>query len=121
MQCPGEICEGLPPLPEVAASMEITLASCCTPEGQCGTSRNEMPCQLIPDSDPQCPPLEVMGFKIASCCTADGRCGLNARMMCTSLEDVKASFGAFVTVPAPKACTSMMVPQTPPAAGAPVI
>jgi len=117
LQCPAEVCEALPPLPAQAAAMGLTLELCCTPEGQCGTSRNGGECQLIPDSDPQCPQLELMGFKIASCCTPEGRCGLNGKafMMkdCGSLEEASAMYGGFITFPEPRACTPAAPPATP--------
>lgn len=122
--CPAEACEALPELPDQAKQMGYTLDPCCTPEGQCGYSRDKgMTCEFIPDSDPQCPMLEVMGFKVASCCTEDGKCGLNGKafMMkdCGSLEDAISMFGTFVTFPDPRPCTPGMTtmptdPMTPP-------
>jgi hypothetical protein len=119
--CPAEACEPLPELPDQAKQMGYTLDPCCTPEGQCGYTRDKgMTCEFIPDSDPQCPMLEVMGFKVASCCTEDGKCGLNGKafMMkdCGSLEDAISMFGTFVTFPDPRACTPGMTtaPMTPP-------
>jgi hypothetical protein len=97
----------LPVLPADAQAMGFKLTSCCTTGGDCGISRSEMECQMIPDSDPQCPMLEVEGWKIPSCCTTTGKCGLNGGMTygCTSLEDASATIGAFVDLPMPQACT----------------
>lgn len=109
MECMNEVCLPLPPLNEMAMSMGFMLSLCCTPEGECGTMANDMPCRVIPDSNPECPRLEVMSFEVASCCTEDGKCGLNgeAFMMkpCGSLEEATEMFGDFIDFPAPKACT----------------
>lgn len=109
MECTNEVCLPLPPLNEMASSMGFTLTLCCTPEGECGTMANDMPCRAIPDSNPECPRLEIMNFEVASCCTEDGKCGLNgeAFMMkpCGSIEEATEMFGDFIDFPAPKACT----------------
>lgn len=116
LECANEVCKPLPELPAEAASAGVMVALCCTAEGECG-SKGSGPmstgdpeeCHIIPDSDPQCPRLDLMGFEIASCCTADGRCGLNGErsMMgkpCGSLEEAMEMFGSFIELPAPSAC-----------------
>jgi hypothetical protein len=110
LMCAAEVCKALPPVSDSAASMGFSIALCCTADGQCGTQQGgKTDCIQIPDSDPQCPKLEVMGFKIASCCTSDGKCGLNGTefMMkdCGSLEEAIAMYGSFITFPDPRPCT----------------
>jgi hypothetical protein len=89
-----------------AVANGFKLTSCCTTAGDCGISRNDMECQIIPDSDPQCPMLEVEGWKVPSCCTPTGRCGLNGGKTygCTSLDDAST----LIDVPMPRACTPSM-------------
>jgi hypothetical protein len=110
LECPHEICKGLPEADPQAAAMGFSLALCCTPEGWCGTGQTDKPCVLTPDSEPQCEELMLMGYIIASCCTSDGKCGINGKSLmmadCSSNEDVAASqFGSFITPPAPSTCT----------------
>lgn len=82
-----------------------------------------MPCRVIPDSDPNCPRLNVMNFEVASCCTEDGKCGLNgeAFMMkpCGSLEEAIEMFGDFIEFPEPRACTPGVGAPTTPAGDMP--
>ena len=133
MVCPNEVCKPLPALPAQAASAGVSVSMCCTPEGECGTKgsapmsmTDPNTCRLIPDSDPQCARLELMGFEIASCCTADGKCGLNGQsfMMkpCGSIEEAMSMFGGFIELPPAAACVPGMGPplsSSAPPAGAP--
>jgi len=129
MECTNEVCKPLAALPPEASSMGAMLNLCCTPEGECGTigrgpmTTEEPTCRLIPDSDPQCARLELMGFEIASCCTADGRCGLNGQnfmqMPCGSIEDAMVMFGGFIELPPPAACVPGMGPPLSSSAPAP--
>ncbi|HTU59863.1 MAG TPA: hypothetical protein VMF89_15535 [Polyangiales bacterium] len=129
MECSNEVCKPLSELPPEAASMGVMINLCCTPEGECGTigrgpmTTTEPTCRIIPDSDPQCARLELMGFEIASCCTADGRCGLNGQnfmqMPCGSIEDAMAMFGGFIELPPPAACVPGMGPPLSSSAPAP--
>jgi hypothetical protein len=134
MQCPNEVCKPLPALPAQAASAGVMVSLCCTPEGECGTKGSSPMstgdpnlCRIIPDSDPQCARLELMGFEIASCCTADGKCGLNGQafMMkpCGSIEEAMAMFGGFIELPPAAACAPGMGPpnssSAPPPGAAP--
>ncbi len=129
MECSNEVCKPLAALPTEASSMGVMINLCCTPEGECGTigrgpmTTEEPTCRLIPDSDPQCARLELMGFEIASCCTADGRCGLNGQnfmqMPCGSIEDAMAMFGGFIELPPAAACSPGMGPPLSSSAPAP--
>ena len=114
MECPNEVCKPLAELPPEAAANGVSIALCCTDQGECGTigsgpmSMDPPECRLIPDSDPQCARLELMGFEIASCCTADGKCGLNGENFmqepCGSIEAAMEMFGGFIELPPPAAC-----------------
>jgi len=130
VECTNEVCLPLPALSAQASAAGVMIALCCTAAGECGTKGggpmsmgdpNE--CRIIPDSDPQCPRVEIMGFELASCCTADGKCGLNAAAFgmkpCSSIEEAMQMFGSFIELPMPSACLPGMGPPNSSSAPAP--
>jgi len=108
LQCPNEVCAALPALPPQAASSGFKIENCCAEGGDCGTSLNAGACTRTADSVPECPVLAAMGFTVPSCCTPMGQCGVDGAAFmrgCMSLEELASLAGAFIEVPAPKACT----------------
>jgi hypothetical protein len=130
MACTNEVCLPLPGLSGDAAAAGVMVALCCTAAGECGTKGSSPmstgdpnECHIMPDSDPQCPRLDIMGFELASCCTADGKCGLNGESFgmkaCGSIEEAMQMFGAFIELPMPSACLPGMGPPNSSSAPAP--
>lgn len=107
--CGSETCES----PEAAMGF---ITACCADEATstCGTSLMGSPCAEAGESDPRCPPLNVMGFlMLPSCCTADNQCGIDAAMfgrpgcvdLGTAAEQAEMMGGGMgITLPEPRAC-----------------
>ena len=88
LQCDNELCAPLPELPEQFAN-RYSIENCCTRKGECGTSVNGEDCRRTPDSIPNCPDVQIVGFPLPSCCTRDRGCGVNLSLVdegCYSYE-----------------------------------
>jgi hypothetical protein len=106
LQCANESCAPLPALPPAIAD-RLSIANCCTRSGDCGTSIDGGECRFTPDSLPDCPEVEVLGFMIPNCCTDQGRCGIDLSALnegCYSLEAVIERVGARLALPQPAGC-----------------
>jgi hypothetical protein len=91
------------------------ITACCADESTstCGTTFGGGMCAAPAETDPRCPPLNLMGFlMLGSCCTPEGMCGFDASMFgmsgCVDLSAAATGQGLpaipGLAFPPPRAC-----------------